>query len=186
MAFVRLAVVLIAATTVAVVPHCHFCAALALATTITVDLPTAVATIFCCCCRIALVSPHLSCYRLHSCRHSIAPNLASVVVPALPLPWPLLPSLLPPLMPRNPRPCCCCQCHNTLLLPPRCPRSSCRCSPTCPPLPLPFCPCLPSPSCPCPHAPIWPLPVSPLPRVAANDDNRYRCRQQSPSILPHS
>jgi hypothetical protein len=149
---VALAVVLVAAAAVAVVPHCHSCAALALTTTVTVNLATAVAPISHCCCRISLVSPCLPRYGPHSCCHSVALDLTAVVAAALPPPWPLLPSLVPLLLPCNPRPCRRCQRRNTPLSLTRCPRSSCRCRPPCPPLPLPSCPCPPSPSCPCPLA----------------------------------
>jgi hypothetical protein len=94
----------------------------------------------------ALVLPPLLCYPPHSCPHSVASDLAAVVAAALPPPCPLLPYLPPPLLPRNPRPCCRCQRRNTPLSLPHRPRSSCRCRLPCPPLPLPSCPCLPSPS----------------------------------------
>ncbi len=93
LATVALAVVLIAATAIAALSCCHCRAALALATTVTVCLATTVAAIStrCHCC-VALVLPPLPCYPPHSCCHSVAPNLADVVAPALPLPWPLLTS----------------------------------------------------------------------------------------------
>ena len=102
--------------------------------------------------RIALVLPRLPRYRPHSCHHSVAPDLAAVVAAALPPPWPLLPSLQPPLLPCNPHPCHGCRRCDTALSPPRCPRSSCCCPPPCSSSPLPSHPCPPLPSCPRPRA----------------------------------
>ena len=80
----------------------------------------------CCHRHAALVLPPLPCYSPHSCPHSVAFDLAAVVADALPPPCPLLPSLLPPLLLRNPHPCCRCQHRDTPLSLPHCPRSSCR------------------------------------------------------------
>ena len=68
----------------------------------------------------------------------------------------------PPLLPRNPCPCCRFRCRNTLLLPPLCPCSSCHCHAQVHPRP---CPCALSPSCPCPCTlvPPRPLILSPSP-----------------------
>ena len=181
LATVALAVVLVAAAVVAAVPRCRCHAALALATTVTVNLATTVTTISCCPCRVALVLPRLPHHRPHSCCHSIALNLAAVVVAALPPPWPLLPSSPPPLLPRNPRPCHPCQCRDTPLLPPHRPRSSCCCRLPCPPSPFPLRPCPPLPSCPRPSA------LAPSrPRLAfacVTLTPRCRCQQQ-PLLLP--
>ncbi len=73
--------------------------------------------------KILSTSPCLPCYPPCSCCCRVAPALTPVVDAALPLPWPLLLSLPPPLLPCCPRPHRC-QCHNTLLLSPRCPSST--------------------------------------------------------------